>query len=184
MTIPPVRRSIVVPWPPEAAFRRFTQEIGTWWPSRTHSVGGKVVKAVVFEGRLGGRIYEEHTDGRRFQWGEVTVWEPPARVRFTWHPSRSPDTAQDVELTFRAEGPGTRLELVHTGWENLGALGPKAAKGYGIGWRYVLDVWAGRRGGFVRTMDVLAAVIGGAQRLRRPAGDPRDRMGGEIERVS
>lgn len=178
--LPPLRRTITVGWGQAAAFRRFTEEIATWWPYRTHSVGEKEVKTVVFEGRVGGRVYEEHLDGRRFQWGEVLVWEPPARVRFTWHPGRDSSTAQEVELQFVALESGTRLELTHHGWEKLGRLARRGRRGYNLGWRYVLDVWAGRRNGFVRFMDLVAGVIQLAGRLKREAGDPRDRAAGEI----
>lgn len=102
--IPPIKRSISVSWSPETAFRRFTEEFGSWWPSRTHSIGGERIKQLVFEQREGGRIYEEHTDGRRFQWGQVTLWDPPTRVSFTWHPSRDPSTAQNVEIEFKPKG--------------------------------------------------------------------------------
>ena len=80
---------------------------------------------MVFEPQVGGRIFEEHVDGRRFQWGRVLEWEPPRRVKFTFHPSRDPATAQDVEVRFVPDGGGTRLELVTTKWENWG---PKAAR--------------------------------------------------------
>jgi len=45
--IPPVHRTIVVPWMPEAAFRRFTAEIMSWWPHQTHSVGEKKLKMIL-----------------------------------------------------------------------------------------------------------------------------------------
>ena len=59
------------------------------------------------EPQVGGRIFEEHVDGRRFQWGRVLEWEPPRRVKFTFHPSRDPATAQDVEVRFVPDGGGT-----------------------------------------------------------------------------
>jgi hypothetical protein len=180
MTIPPVRRTISVAWQPEAAFRRFTAEIGQWWPYRSHSVGGRKVKAVVFEPAVGGKIFEEHFDGRRFLWGTVLAWEPPRMVRFTWHPSRDPETGQEVELTFKAEGTGTRLELVHRGWEGLGERGHREAKGYNIGWRYVLDVWAGKKGPFIVVLDLVAAGLTAFQRVKYIGKDPRNEAGGEL----
>jgi uncharacterized protein YndB with AHSA1/START domain len=142
--LPPIRRQVSVSWPPEEAFRRFTADFGTWWPSGTHSIGGSLVKRIVFECRVGGRIYEELKDGRRYEWGRITAWEPPTRVAFTWHPSREEAEAQDVDLSFRPEGGGTRVELVSAGWERLGARAVKARKGYSVGWGAVLDHWAGR----------------------------------------
>ena len=37
-----------------------------------------------------------------------------------WHPGREPETAQEVELRFRAEGATTVVELEHRGWAGLG----------------------------------------------------------------
>jgi hypothetical protein len=85
----PIHRAVSVSWNPDAAFRRFTADFATWWPRRTHSIGGPRVTAVVFEQHVGGRIYEEHDDGRRFQWGDPRV-DPPRSVRFTFHPHVTP----------------------------------------------------------------------------------------------
>jgi uncharacterized protein YndB with AHSA1/START domain len=156
--IPPVQRSISVSWDPETSFRRFTADFARWWPRKTHSIGGPKVKDVVFEGRVGGRIFEEHSDGRRFQWGQVLEWDPPRRVKFTFHPSRDPSTAQEVELRFVPDGSGTRLELVATNWEKWGAKAAKARKGYDVGWMYVLHIWAERRTARIILMDAIIAV--------------------------
>jgi hypothetical protein len=142
----PLKKTVTVPWPQERAFARFTAELGSWWPLRSHSVGGARAVRCVFEERVGGEIYEELADGTRHVWGTVTLWDPPARTVFTWHPGREPDTAQNVELRFLPEGRGTRLELTHTGWERLGALARKARRGYPLGWTYVLNLWAERGG--------------------------------------
>jgi uncharacterized membrane protein len=140
----PLRKTVTVPWPPDRAFARFTAELGSWWPLRSHSGGGARAERCVFEERLGGRIYEELGDGTRHVWGTATVWEPPTRTVFSWHPGREPDTAQSVEVRFVPDGTGTRLELTHSGWERLGSLARTARRGYPLGWSYVLNIWAGR----------------------------------------
>ena len=146
MTLPPIEKSISVSWDQESAFERFTAGFGAWWPSQTHSIGGDRVRQVVFEPRLGGRIFEEHQDGRRFQWGEILQWDPPRRVKFTWHPSRDPSTAQEVAIEFiREDGGGTRVNLISSGWENWGPKAHRARRGYSVGWAYILNIWAGRR---------------------------------------
>lgn len=142
--LPPVRRTVEVRWDQAAAFHRFTDAIATWWPMRTHSVGQDRTERIVFDGRVGGEIYEVQRGGGRSVWGTVTAWEPPQRVAFTWHPGTSPDTAQQIEVRFVPVPDGTRLELTHSGWERLGPMARKARFGYGIGWVYVLAVWAGR----------------------------------------
>lgn len=181
--IPPLVRTIDVAWPPETAFWRFTQDFGTWWPIRTHSVGGARTRTAVFEGHVGGSIYEEFHDGGRSVWGTVLVWEPPRRVVFTWHPSRPPETAGEVEIRFERsdksstyprfadariaattppdDGPvfGTRVVLTHSRWERFGDRARRMRRGYGLGWRYVLDTWAGRRTLTVRGLDAISAVV-------------------------
>jgi len=66
----PVRQSVRVRRPIAAAFELFTRDIGTWWPVDTHHLRGDVI-GVVFECRLGGRIYERCRDGQTADWGEV-----------------------------------------------------------------------------------------------------------------
>ena len=44
------------------------------------------------------------------------------RLAYLWHIRRDRADATDVELTFADAGDGTtRVEIVHTGWERLGA---------------------------------------------------------------
>jgi uncharacterized protein YndB with AHSA1/START domain len=150
-----VHRSITVDWDQAEAFRRFTDRFGSWWPIRTHSVGGEETLTAVFEGRVGGQIYEVRKDGSRSQWGTVLAWEPPSRVIFTWHPGREPATAGEVELRFVQEGSRTRLELTHGKWDNFGKRARLARRGYRLGGRYVLDIWAGRRSATVRVLDAI-----------------------------
>ena len=77
--------------------------------------------------------------------GRVLEYDSPRRVKVTWHPSREPDTAQEVELRFEPEGAGTRVELVSDKWEKWGANARRARKGYDVGWGYVLDAFLWRR---------------------------------------
>lgn len=167
-TIAPVRKSIVVPWSVDAAFRRFTAELGTWWPLRSHSLGQKDATTCVLEGREGGKIYEVWTDGRRSEWGEVLTWNPPHSVTFTWHPGQARDVAQQVELRFTAVGKETRLDLVHSGWERLGRAARRTRNGYNLGWNYVLRRWAGQPPTMLdRLLNALAAIASTVS--RRPA---------------
>ena len=178
--IPPVRRSVSVSWDPAAAYHRFTADFGTWWPSSTHSIGGKKVKRVIFECRVGGRIIEELVDGRRYQWGTVTLVEPPHRVGFTWHPSREKEVAQDVMVSFQPEGSGTRVELVSTGWERLGARGRREAKGHQIGWGSVLDVYAGRSSAVIVLFGIISKTITLFLRLTGKLEKTIDQAGGKL----
>jgi uncharacterized protein YndB with AHSA1/START domain len=165
-TLTPLRKSITVPWTREVAFRRFTEQISEWWPLKTHSVGGKRTERVVFEGRVGGRIYEVVRGGEEHTWGTVTRWEPPLRVDFTWHPGMKPETSQQIELQFLTEVGATRVELTHTGWERLGDLARRARNGYPIGWAYVLLLYADRRSNpLVFTLNAVMGILRAVERL-------------------
>jgi uncharacterized protein YndB with AHSA1/START domain len=181
--LPPVERSVSVSWDQETAFRRFALDFGKWWPSHTHSVGGSRVRRVVMEPRVGGRIYEEHKDGRRFQWGCIVAWEPPRRLAFTFHPARAAETAQHVEVRFAPNEGGTRVTLTACGWENWqpAKQAPLARRGYRMGWGYLLDVWAGRRT-VARVFGAAAIVLGTViNALRGGEAGVIARSAGEIE---
>lgn len=137
--IQPVRVEVTVARTPQDAFRVFTYEIHTWWPLPTHSVSPERTKTCAVEGRVGGRIFERLDDGSEEVWGTLLAWEPPALLRFTWHPGRPPETAQEVTVHFHAEGPeSTRVELIHRGWESYGEGAAEARDGYQPGWEHVL----------------------------------------------
>lgn len=182
--IPPVVRTIKVSWTQEAAFKRFTEKFGEWWPHRSHSIGGKRVKRVVFETKPGGLIFEELDDGRRFQWGTITEWSPPTRVAFTFHPSMEEAQAQDVSVDFIPDAGGTELKLVSTGWERLGDKAKMARGGYSEGWGYILNVMAGRRTPKMAMMDLMMSTFTTIRRLTgKSAAWDIDNAKGEIARV-
>lgn len=133
-----IRKSVTVNRSVEDAFRLYTEQVAMWWPFSTHSVEEEDVDTVIFEGREGGRFYECTKDGHEHLWGTVLVWDPPSRVVHSWHPGRGEDTAQEVELRFAPDGAGTRVELIHTGWERLGDRMAEAMASYQTGWDTVL----------------------------------------------
>jgi uncharacterized protein YndB with AHSA1/START domain len=143
-SVEPIRRSVSVSWPQAEAYRHFVQDFAKWWPSYSYSIGGSRIKRVVFEPRLGGRIFEEHKDGTRMRWGTVISLDAPRSVTFTFHPSRAESDAQLVEITFSPEGEGTRVDLVSTGWEKMSDKARATRGGYQLGWGLVLDRFAGR----------------------------------------
>ena len=142
--LPPVRAEIRVSWSPADSFQRFTSDIGRWWPTTSHSVGGKASTGVTLQPGVGGEIVESIRGGREAHWGTITDWDPPARLAFTWHPGRAASTGTRVEVRFVPDGTGTRVQLTHSGWEALGTLATTARRGYPIGWAFILRLYAGR----------------------------------------
>jgi uncharacterized protein YndB with AHSA1/START domain len=137
-TLAPLIFTVDVGCTPEAAFRYFTDDIGAWWPLATHSVGGERAATCAFEPRVGGALVERTRDGATYVWGTVTQWDPPRRVSFTWHPGRSAEAAQIVDVRFTATPGGTAVTLTHDGWSVLGARGAAMRDEYRNGWRAVL----------------------------------------------
>jgi uncharacterized protein YndB with AHSA1/START domain len=136
-TIEPVRRSVTVSAPVETAFRVFTEQMGNWWPVDRYSVHEELADEAGMELRLGGAVYERWREGTE-NWGVITVWDPPNRLAFSWHPGGDPAEATEVEVTFRAERDGTVVHLEHRGWERLGDRAHEVRVGYADGWRAVL----------------------------------------------
>ncbi|MEZ5092602.1 SRPBCC domain-containing protein [Nocardioides sp.] len=116
-TAPPVVRATWVRCAPTRAFEAFTDQIGAWWPLPTHGIYGDRAGGAAFEG---GRLVERSVAGEESVWGSVLAWEPPDRLVVSWHPGGEPDQASEVEVTFAAEGDGTRVVLEHRGWERFG----------------------------------------------------------------
>jgi uncharacterized protein YndB with AHSA1/START domain len=136
-TLVPIVVDVVVPCAAGRAFDYFTRDIARWWPLATHSCGAAEAADVAFEARVGGRLVERTRDGTRHVWGEVTAWEPGARVAFTWHPGREASAATFVDVRFAASGDGTRVTLTHGGWERRDD-GARVRENYVGGWRMVI----------------------------------------------
>ena len=121
--IEPIHLAFEVDCPVDHAFDVWTTRIAQWWPT-DHTVSAATDLTVVLEGRAGGRIFEREKSGLEHDWGEVTIWEPPTRLGYTWHLNRDRSDATDVEIRFvPRDGGATRVEIEHRGWERLGADG-------------------------------------------------------------
>jgi uncharacterized protein YndB with AHSA1/START domain len=148
-----VVKTVTVPLAPAAAFELFTARMAEWWPLETHSIAadtlaGRVrASTIAFGPGVGGRIVETMSDGAQAEWGRVLEWEPPHRVVFSWKPNLDPGPFTRVEVTLSPAGTGARLELVHTGWEALGAAGEDRRLRYDAGWEPVLQRLVAAAGG-------------------------------------
>jgi len=136
--VAPIEIDTLVPCAPEAAFAYFTRDIGRWWPLARYSCSEARAAGVALDGRIGGKLVERDLDGREYVWGTVLAWEPGRRVVLTWHPGKPPDEALTLTVTFDAAGTSTRVRLVHSGWERLGANAADARQSYASGWPTVL----------------------------------------------
>ncbi len=143
MTVAPIRREILVAAPADRAFELFTGRIGDWWPLARFGVFGD--GTVAFEGSTpGNREIVERSGDRVSVWAQVTEWNPPGALGFTWHPGTDPARATSVRVTFSAEGEQTLVTVEHSGWDVLAdpELAAAAANEYGQGWPGVLAGFA------------------------------------------
>ncbi len=148
-SIPPLRISVDVACSAEHAFHVWTSRIAAWWPGE-HRATPETRTEVVLEPRLGGRLYERTPSGLEVEWGEVTLWDPPRRLGYLWHIRRDRSDATEVEIRFEpVAADAARVDIVHSGWERLGAGGSD--------WRdRNLGGWNGVLPSFLRAADAAA----------------------------
>jgi uncharacterized protein YndB with AHSA1/START domain len=137
-----VRKSVLVRCTPEHAFRVYTERMSDWYPIEGHSLFDDPQSTIVWEGRVGGRVYELSSGGEKGVWGTLITWDPPRELAMTWHPGRGEESAQELRITFTADADGTRVDLVHSGWERVGPDFRERMAGYDEGWDAVLAAFA------------------------------------------
>jgi uncharacterized protein YndB with AHSA1/START domain len=120
-----VRKTITVEAPQALAFDVFTTQMSTWWPLETHHIGAAPAEATLMEPHIGGRWYEQASDGTTCEWGRVLEWDPPHRVVLLWAISsqwvHDPAITSEVEIRFVEEASDrTRVELEHRNLDTFG----------------------------------------------------------------
>jgi uncharacterized protein YndB with AHSA1/START domain len=119
---------------PAAVFQALTEpaRIAQWFGSGTPES-----KDVEADARVGGRYHYGFTslNGQRMDvrgvFEEVT---PHSRLVFSWWWDSSPEQVSKVEIDLAADGEGTMLNLVHSGFATV-----EAEQGHREGWTYGLD---------------------------------------------
>jgi len=148
-TIETVTRSVLVRLDPEAAFELFVDRFGEWWPKDSHHILDSPAADAVLEPHEGGRWYERAEDGSECDWGRVLEVHRPDRIVLAWQltpdwkfdPDRG--NATQVEVTFTAEGDGTRVTLEHSGFQVHGEAGAamrESVDGEG-GWGQLMELY-------------------------------------------
>lgn len=156
-----VQQTIVVDVPPQRAFAVFTEGIDSWWPP-DHVLGEAPARRSVLEGHEGGRAYSIDATGAECAWGRVLAYEPPHRlllswdITVAWRPESDPAKASEVEVTFTAEGAGTRVVLEHRHLDR-----------HGEGWEAMRDA-VGSEDGWAMHLRRFAAALSPAVRAPAP----------------
>jgi len=106
---------------PQRAFAAFAAEIGAWWqPDDLFRFTPRGPGRLAFEPRAGGAFTETQADGTVFEIGRITVWEPGARLAFTWRQDGfTADQRTEVDVRFEPVGEETRITVEHSGWDTV-----------------------------------------------------------------
>jgi uncharacterized protein YndB with AHSA1/START domain len=120
-----VRVTVSVPVPPAEAFEVFTLETDLWWQrGPKFRVAGRKPGTIVFEPKLGGRLFEHYEvagEPRTHVAGTITAWQPPRHLGFEWRAGNfAPGEVTYVDIRFEpTESGGTRVVLEHRGFAAL-----------------------------------------------------------------
>ncbi|MDP3854037.1 SRPBCC family protein [Phenylobacterium sp.] len=108
---------------PERAFSAFVEEIGAWWrPNGLFQTTPRAPGLLAFEPGEGGRLTETLANGKVFEIGRITAWDPAARLEFTWRQANFPlELHTVVEVRFEAVGDETRVSVEHRGFDQVPA---------------------------------------------------------------
>jgi predicted dithiol-disulfide oxidoreductase (DUF899 family)/uncharacterized protein YndB with AHSA1/START domain len=105
-----VEREVRVQAPRERVFELLSSREGLalWMPVRT------------LEPRIGGNVefrFVHERGSEAVAFGEITAYDPPARIAFTWDFKNDPlDARTEVTFDLIAEGEATLVRLTHTGF--------------------------------------------------------------------
>ena len=142
------RVSLFVNVPAERAFEAFTQEIDLWWRrGPKYRFFGKAVGTLAFEPAVGGRLFESFGEGataRVVEAGRIQVWNPPARLAFSWRNLNfAPEESTEVEVSFEPREGGTYVTVEHRGWASLRPGHPARHGLEGADYSRMLGQWWG-----------------------------------------
>lgn len=122
----PIVRSVEIRATPERLFPLLTDPdaLVRWWPD-----------VAELEPRMGGRVKMVFRGGESVVTGEVTRFEPPFALGFTWVRAETPGVITQVDLNVTPLGEGRcRVEVVHAGWEQA----PELRSMHDLGWSHFL----------------------------------------------
>ena len=135
---------------PDAAFHRFTERFGDWWP-REYTWSRERLGRIGLEPEVGGRCTETSVDGFTIDFGLVLSIDPPKGFVFAWciGPTRvpipNPDDASVVSVDFTArDANATTVTLRHSSFDRHGEGGHGYRNDMAgeYGWPYILKAYA------------------------------------------
>ncbi|NHZ70460.1 MAG: metalloregulator ArsR/SmtB family transcription factor, partial [Proteobacteria bacterium] len=139
LSIQPVVKVLELNVSPRRAFDLFALHMDDWWPVLTHSVAADNVREIIVDDHAGGTIREVTNDGVEHEWATLTQYVRGERIQFNWYPGATAVQATHVDIRFDETAAGSRVTLIHSGWETRGEDGQRLRDNYESGWDVVLD---------------------------------------------
>ncbi len=136
----PLVVSFTVDAPVEHAFAMWTQRASLWWPA-SHTICKGETLEIVFEDRVGGRIYERSPSGVEHDWGEIVMWDPPTSLGYLWFLFFDRSEATDVSVSFVGDADSTTVTITQTGFERLGDVGVVRKERTELAWETIGDLF-------------------------------------------
>ncbi len=144
--IPAVNSEVSVPYPVQEVFDFFINHIATWWP-QSYTWSHESLVDFGIEPRLGGLCYEKAMNNFTLNWGTVTLWEPPFKLRLAWQigpggvPQPNISQASEVVISFESLAVITKIKVSHFNFHRHGpkALEYRNALASLYGWEYILE---------------------------------------------
>lgn len=133
-----ITRTVLLRCDPPRAFTLFTERAGEWWPAeRRHTKDPQSTIRI----EKTGRFYERSTTGAEVELGIVRSFEPARRLVLDWYPGTSAAQPTHVEVRFEAEGPDTRITILHGPGPASAELYAQRVAAYEASWTRVLSAW-------------------------------------------
>jgi hypothetical protein len=153
----------VVAVDPATAFEVFTEEVDAWWKhGPRYRAGGDRKSTMRFEPGVGGRLLEVYDEEvlESYELGRVRVWKPGERLTFQMRGrDLGPGEGTEVEIRFEKVDAGTRVTVVHGGWDAFADDHPVRHGLVGEAFQSMMGLW---------WADLLVAM---RRHARRPSGD-------------
>ena len=122
--MPDIQIHATVPLAPAAAFDAYVQGMNTWWPRQgvfPYSFAPKTTfpRHIRFEAQLGGRYYETFADGEEWVIGQITRYDAPHSLEYTWRDPNWQGETQ-IRLEFAAADHGASVNYAQDGFAEAG----------------------------------------------------------------
>ena len=118
MSLEPITFDLDLRCLPEQAFDAFAVRMGQWWDGH-YSADPDTFAGIETEPMPGGSVELVHSDGQRFPFGTVLVWEYGSRYAQTSTLAQTPEFPSEISVAIVATSSGCACHFEHGGW-NVG----------------------------------------------------------------